>query len=494
MERFNIARNYLDFYNKVQVAATYTAPRSILLDTSKNKNGFRGLIFSALAETLQTQPILGVTMEDEASPKPRWRRLENINLNDIVKFIDEDPHVNSDPWIQAGHRQPLERREELSLWRVVIAVQDSALTAADLKSNSFSFTLAFYCHHAIGDGLSVAGFHLTFLDALNLLLDNPTMVHFSSIIPVPKLPLLPTMEESTPLLISWSFILQKVFKTYIYNPIDTLEWTGPIISPSATRPPITNLQSFTLSPLMVNKLVSRCREEKTSITALIMVLIARQIAAMYPTHAHFKATVPCSLRKFSGHSQRDMAVITSNIQPCFSSEPITPSGYISCRAPSLPTGKDLNRESQVKDDELWDSTRACKEFLDQKSASPKDQNVGLLSYATDFSKFLLGKLGMKREHAFEFSNIGVVDGGIPASPGNMAEGAGQKGKSRVTFDNVAFSGSICTYSEPFCISAATARNGYMNIAVRWEPCVVSDEEAMLLKVALEGRLTRLGGE
>ncbi|KAI9732418.1 MAG: hypothetical protein M1834_001626 [Cirrosporium novae-zelandiae] len=490
MERFNIVRSYVKFYNKVQVAATYTAPRSILGKTSDSKTGFRNLIYSALAETLNTQPILGVTIEDEGSQEPRWVRLETIDLCEIVKFIEEDPNSNPDSWIQAGHREPLDRLEELPVWRVIVAVQGSARTATtdeEREGDTFSFTLAFFCHHAIGDGLSAGAFHLTLLDALNHLLDNPStlvVTSESTTIPVPKLPLIPTLEMGTPLPISLFYALKKIFQTYIYSPVDPQEWSGPLIDPSGPRPPICNLRSFTLDPAIVSKLVSRCREEKTSLTALITVLVARKLALMYPTHSRFRGTIPFSMRKFTGHTQQDMGVFVSNAQPYFSSEATPPTGYISCRSP--PSSSKENPTGPKDDKELWHSARACKSFLNTTTSTPTNQNVGLLGYAHDLPNYFLGLLGTKRAHAFEVTNIGVLDGGVVDTPNNDFHK-----KERVTFNKVAFSGSVCTYGDPYCVSVASARGGELSVSVCWDGGVLGEEEVGVFVAGLEGWLRGL---
>jgi hypothetical protein len=78
MEKFFIFRNQVKFYNNIEVGATYTVPRSLL--QIPPEDAFKSLIYSALAETLKTQPILGVTIEDEQGMNPKWARLDRIDL------------------------------------------------------------------------------------------------------------------------------------------------------------------------------------------------------------------------------------------------------------------------------------------------------------------------------------------------------------------------------------------------------------------------------
>jgi hypothetical protein len=193
LEKYFIIRNQIKFYNNIEVGATYTVPRSLLKLSAENP--LESVIHCALAETLNSQPILGVTIQDEQSPNPKWARVAEFDLREVVKFILEESPSNSVKWIQAGHHEPLDRIGELPLWRVVVALQTPAPT--DSESSPFSFSMAFFCHHAIADGLSAGAFHLTFLDALNHLVGHSSDILYKPIIEVPKLPLVPNLEMTT---------------------------------------------------------------------------------------------------------------------------------------------------------------------------------------------------------------------------------------------------------------------------------------------------------
>jgi hypothetical protein len=357
------------------------------------------------------------------------------------------------------------------LWRVVVAFQDAAPTA----SGTFSFTMAFFCHHAIADGLSAGAFNLTFLDALNYLIDHHSDIAYKSVIEVPKLSLVSNLELETPLPVSFFFMLKEFFKAYIYNPDDPLEWSGPPIDATTPRPPLPTIRSFSLPHATVNTIASRCREEKTTVTALITILAARWLGTTYPTHKRFCGKVPFSLRKFSKHGQRDMGCYVSDIGLYFSSETKPLRGYISCytTAPKTTVGRDL---------ELWEGARACKAVVDKRSSTVANQNIGLLRFVRDYAKFFFVKLGTKRQYAFEVSNIGVLDGGVKTGDGN---------KERATFDRVTFSTGLCTSGNPYTIFLATAKSGYMTVSIGWETGIVDEEEALGLLGWLKRELTGL---
>jgi hypothetical protein len=473
MEKFFIFRNQVKFYNNIEVGATYTVPRSLLKISPED--AFKSLIYSALAETLKSQPILGVTIEDEQSMNPKWARLDRIDLRELVKIIQEESPSASVKWIEACHREPLDRIGELPLWRVVIAIQETALTASE--TGTVSFTMAFFCHHAIADGLSAGAFNLTFLDALNHLIDHPSSMAYKPIIEVPKLSLVPNLELRTPLPISFLFMLKQIIKNSIYNPDDTLEWSGPPIDANMPRPPTPNIRSFSLPHTTVNRIISRCREEKTTVTALITILTALWLSATYPQHKRFCGKVPFSLRKFSKHSPRDMGNYVSDAELYFSSETKPARGYISCNTSST-------EPTTGNDPKLWEGARECKTMIVERTSTILNQNVGMTRFVSNYRKLFLGWLGTKRQHAFEVSNIGVLDGGMKV---------GEENKERATFDRARFSTALCTYGDPYTIFIATAKNGYMTVSLGWATGIVREQEAVGLLEWLETQLRGLVG-
>jgi hypothetical protein len=148
---------------------------------------------------------------------------------------------------------------------------------------------------------------------------TPSNITYKLVIEVPKLSLVSNVELSTPLPITFYFMLKQFIKTFFYNPDDPLEWCGPLIDARMPRPPIPNLRSFSLPNTTVIAVVSRCREEKTTLTALLTILTPRWLSTMYPKHKRFRAKVPFSLRKFSKHTPHEMGCYVSDAQPYFSS-------------------------------------------------------------------------------------------------------------------------------------------------------------------------------
>lgn len=456
-------------YNNVAVTTTYTIPRSMLQDRS-----LEDLVYRAIGYfVIQQHPIMGVTVSGEGSPDPKWVRLPMIDLREVMKVVDADPNSNLDPYIQEANRGQFDRLGELPLWRLLLIYSPAAIASS---KDMIAFTFGFFCHHAMGDGLSCAAFHHTFLEALN----SPLPPNPQPLIVVPALPLLPTLEMGTPVPLTILYTIRKVFAALVYSPIDPLEWAGPLISRTATRPPLVNQRSFFLPSHSLAHLLALCRTEKTTLTALITVLVARKLALMFPTHSRFRCTVPFSMRKFTGHGLWDMGMLVSGLTTAFSSDAVVPAGYISCYTP-LPS---KSPKPLAVDPLLWSSARACKAAIVAQSSSATDQPVGLIKFVQkDMRGYFLGMLGGKRDHAFEVSNIGVVDGEV--------EG---EGKGRVGFGRVLFSQGHSTYAPPYIVCLASAKGGEMGVSLTWEEGVVNDESAEGLLSWLETTLIELGME
>ncbi|KAH8602374.1 hypothetical protein B0O99DRAFT_137941 [Bisporella sp. PMI_857] len=470
LERFFIHRNNLKFYNTVAVTATYTVPRSFIQAASKIEK----VVYAALQHVVNKHPILGVALADRETLEPKWVRLDEIDLQRLVTIVEADPRSNLDEVMQYGHQIPLKYTDRSPLWRIVVSVVKSQL---DSESNQqFFFSLGFYYHHGIGDGASGGIFHLDFHDALNSLIANSTVASFkfsdSALIAIPKRPLLPTLEEKVQFPLSFWFTLKQVVNAFIYSPpANPLTWFGPPIQSSLPdQPPTVQIHSISLGPAIVSNLVAKCRHEQTTITALFTVLVARKLAFMYPRHSRFVGGIPCSLRKFSGHTDRDIGVFLSDIMINFSSELEVPSGHISCSSdPAVPISEDVK---------LWDSARMSKAWLVANTTSTTDQTAGLLKFVkNDMPGYFLSMLGKPRKHAFEVTNIMVLDGG-----------AGRYDEGKAMFDRIVLTASRATNAPPYLILLATAKGGDMTVTLCREDGIVSCEEGREMMSWLESQL------
>ncbi|KAL2060531.1 hypothetical protein VTL71DRAFT_9172 [Oculimacula yallundae] len=476
LEKYLVHQHSLSFYNNVQVATVFTIPK---LAHNLTQDQFRVLIFAALEETILRHPILGYGLKDEDSNTPAWVTLGQIDLNKAAQFIDGDPKSDLDTWMQAEHRRPFLCRSEIPLWRLMIISKHGGID----RDSTISFAGSFSFLHVVGDGLSAAAFHQTFFQGMQTSLAKITadpaefMMASKSVVKTSNLPLVPTLEDSMALPITPLFLLARAFKAFFYSPTDPLEWSGsPIRKTAPLRLPESNVRSFILQHSVVANLLARCREHKTTITALITAAVASGLASIYKTHTRFTSAVPFSLRKFSKHASTDMGCYTAIVEPKFSSESNPPQGYITCRPTST-----LDAPGSEDDGGIWKAASECKTLISQGTALTSNLSVGLTRFIKDYRNQFLGMLGQKRRHAFVVTNIGIVNGGaLLDSPEQI-----------VGFDRVVFSTGASTNGAPYSICVASAVGGDLSIVLNWESGVVEDGDAAVLLLMLERDLRHL---
>jgi len=451
-ERYNIARNHLRFYNNVGMTASYEIDTRILC-----KHGLDALTFAALRRMIDHHPAMSVSIEDEDSTNPSWVRLPVIDLKRVVRIHtirEGDADTSFRDIIEAAHRVPFEELGDLPLWFVVLIQHPTTSSGGQITSETQTIDVGFFWHHGFGDGVSGVAFHLDFLDALNDLGKTEVPLPVETLVIPPKLDLLPSLEEAHALPLSIFFLIKQAFKMILPRASDKLLWTG---NPLCSENNITNLRTLFLPADSLMSLLSLCQENKVTFTSLLIVVIARVLATVYPSFGRFRGKTAISFRRFTGTDNRAMVNYTSSINHIFSSHPKM--GSIHC-------GGDFS----------WDAVRACCKEIKAATASPKNHGIALLKYLNDYSSFLRSQIGTKRIDSFEVSNIGVVDGGFDDER-NMAR-----------VKRVLFSQSSNVMAPAYVFSVATAKGGDLGIALTWQQGIVDTESVDRVLVALSEEL------
>ncbi|KZL73566.1 hypothetical protein CI238_11821 [Colletotrichum incanum] len=486
LEKYLVHQHEVGYYNVAVLSAEYSLPSTTPGFLSRD---IVGLVYSALGKTLICHPILGIALRNEDSPQPSFSRIGHIDLRKVVRFTRAKPASNIADLIQAEHQDELVRRHDVPLWRCLLVLPAGTID----QSLATSFVLAFVCHHVVGDGISMIAFHKTFHRCLNQLLSSTETTSggerlslaAKEVVAVPKLPLVPYLEESMTFPMSRLYILRLFFKALVYAPIDSLEWVGPPIGNA--RPPFSNTRYFHLPQQETRNLLRQCRQHQTSITALLAVLVAIGLSVLHTPSTRFTASVPFSLRRYSKHAQDDMGCFTSIAEPRFSADANPPPGYIPCQRTATTSQADDNTLSSTDNTKLWASASMCKGFLRQRSASTANLTNGLLKLRNDHRKGFLGLSGTPRRHAFTLTNLGVVDG-------QASQIDGQAAGPKASVDKFMLSAGVATNGAPYTICVVSQAGGFMGITVNWEAGVVEDESAEWLLAFLERELQRLSAQ
>ena len=437
-------------------------------------DGIKSMVFLALKTVIEHHPILGVIVEDESDPKSsRWQRVDSVNLDNHVSFTKLESTRSLDQLLQGFNRLPIDRVDQVPLWRVVVTSEPPA--TATTQATSGNYFISFIFHHAICDGLSGCAFHVDFLEAVNDLAANTTSetLSTSALVRVPQNNLVDNVETRLNFSLGLFFTAKAIFNAFVFSKHDPKHWSGPGVTQA--RPPQTRLRSFSVPYKTTEKLQQVCRSYDTTITALITVLVARRLATMYPEHSRFTASIPFSLRRLGGYSPRDMGVFFAAVSPppMFSSEDVIPPGYISCKSET---------ECPTQDDpKLWDAAQACRKHI-IAGALVHNSSLGLLKYAGDLEVYMRGLLAKPREVAFEVTNLGVIDIALPASEG------------KASFDKLICSSSMSSFGPVYCVHLASVKQGDLSLVLSWEDGIVSDDEAEELILSLEKSLLDIQNE
>src|SRR6202035_1580260 len=124
-----------------------------------------------------------------------------------------------------------------------------------------------------------------------------------SIVKVPKLDMLPSLEEAHELPLGWWFIASQLLKSILPTFPDPSLWTGP---PMRSDDSITHIRTLSLPSQTFNPILQQCQEYNVTFTSLLSLLIARILATTYPEYTRFRSVQAMSFRRFTGTSKRVM--------------------------------------------------------------------------------------------------------------------------------------------------------------------------------------------
>ncbi|KAJ5787580.1 hypothetical protein N7457_002570 [Penicillium paradoxum] len=438
LEQYSTSRHQVGFYLNVAVSATYFLPKSYVLP-------IKDYVYQACEAAIAEHPSLSAIVADDHTQEPYFVRLPRIDLDQVVSFQDRKPgllgtEANGEPapdldlqtLLATQHNTPF--KTPGAFWRlgVLINIEDER-----------QFTAAFVYHHAIGDGTSGKAFHHTFLRAMGAM---TSAEQTKSIIKPPHIPLLPTIEHMHSQPLSLSYLAKKFFQARIYSRRPSGLWTGSKI----TGPSQTRLRLVPFSKLLVTTVRNSCREEGTTITALLQTIVARSIFAHIPTRfTRLACSGSLSSRRWlPGITDQSMGVWVQDYEESYSRSAVLPA------INSFP----------------WDEARRSRKTIQSVlSMKGKNTTTSLLQFVDDYQQELcLSRIGKERDRSFEVSNIGVM---ILESDTEMPSIAG-----------VVFSQCASVMGNAIEVSAATGADGCLSLAISWQQGVV---EADLINEMVE---------
>ncbi|GME26897.1 alcohol acetyltransferase [Neofusicoccum parvum] len=448
-ERRCIMRHALGYYRALIIAGRYTMPPGF--DFSAKES-----FFPALKHCISTHPMLSAAIRGELTEAPELVRPATLDLSNHIDIAAPISPADRRQELEAlkqplrhAHDQQFQHCDRIPPWKIIVV--PTTTTAAWIL---FSYS------HSHGDGPSGLTFHRTLLAGLQQ--HPPPSPSPSPLFPPPSSPpLLPPLEASTPLPISWSYLLTPLLAAHLPASFSSLlglrasalpslpgTWTA---SPTAYAPPAftTGLAFAVADPETVGGLLARCRaREGVKLTGVLHALAVRALSGALGREAAgaFAAQTAVDLRRLvvaaDGVGAGDVGLCVSVAYHGFERD-----------------------DEEGFGEGFWGRARATTEALRARAASLVDQPIGLLAYLRSFRPWLEGQVGRVREASYEISNV-------------MAFEAGAGGGWDV--DGVVFSQPANATGCPVCFSVVSMKGGDLVVALTWQEGVLGvdgDEDA-----------------
>ena len=418
LERYAITRNHLGFYNCICCTAYYK---------SDNVSISKDLVVAALASVLAKNPALSAIPAGEDTPEPYFLRPQIVDLERHVSFVTRQKPLDNegdDPELEEQHELQLNKpvadpSEFLPPWRLVILL--------DPKTKS-EFTACLVYHHAIADGMSGKAFHECFSSALS----EASPTGLQSKVHTPDLPLSPPLEVLHSLPISYWFFIRSIWEAF-FRRVPAGLWSGGIYK----LPLRTRLRTVIFPTDTSIRVVERCRENGTTVTAMAQAVVAAATFEAVPQEfsiLHCEGTM--SLRRFLPPNiihERSMGYWVSSFS-----------------------------EYYRRGGTIWDEARRSRTAIEKLVANKgRDLEISLLRYVKDFDSFFLSRLGRKRARSFDLTNVGI----FRDSQQSKHWKAGR----------MIFTQSACVSGSAFAVSIVTGGDGSLALSYSWQEGVVEEQ-------------------
>jgi hypothetical protein len=332
--------------------------------------------------------------EDQSHPGPYFARLPSIDLRNCVTFLSRKSIPSTEDGID-GELDNLLSFEHSQNFKDAVGMKPFWRLTILTMPHSQQFTAVWVVHHALADGASGLIFHRSFLSALQSTASS--IAEVDSIVPSPKNALLPSIEDLHPLPLSVGFLMKGQWNEW-FPPSFAGLWTGGIVTAPSSSPGKTHIKTLILSHSRTSALVALSRKNKTTVTAVLDVVIASALLAnLGPEFDSVKGGGPISLRP---------AIKKMNLVPDVDIDQalgvyVSQYGYTHSRLPSSSSHSALASFS-------WDEARAVRYTIVQEVAkNGSNSMVGLLRWVSDLQSFFTKRIGLPRGDSFEISNVGV---------------------------------------------------------------------------------------
>ncbi|KAF5542081.1 hypothetical protein FNAPI_10064 [Fusarium napiforme] len=465
-ECFQSAQHLLGIYIGCALSCRYVIPEALLaLDT----DSFKHRIETAFARAILQHPALTVGRIDDDTKTPLWVRLDRIDFNNHITWCEpsEDTENSLLDVLEWQVNNPYLNLERQPCWRAVI-----------LRTLGSKFMdVVFAWDHSAGDGKSGKILHDTFLACLNTPESTSITLQDRSF-DVPVTPHTPPMDQLINLPISPGYILSELSREFL--PGLSSKPHAATWAPIFAKPAKTRLTWMRVTKEAFPSVLDACRTHETTLTALLNTLLMISIATRLSEDKarSFSSGTPICFRQFQdGKSEIDC---NKTIMNCYAYWPfVFEKGLVAKIRQQFNDAKANPELHSNLEYAVWDVAKTIREgLLSKLSQGTKNDTVGLAKFIGDWPSYFRG-LSKTREHAFEVSNLGVIQGN-------------NDGKDEWSIDGASFAQSSPSFGAALTINVISTKGGELVISNAWQDGTVDDQFARGVSSDIEVWLNRLG--
>jgi len=279
LERLYLVRNTLRYSANVCTAVRYQCKdffSSVPIKSSTGLNDnirktLRPMIYSALTELILKEPALAIGIRDPKTSRPLFVHIPTIYLSRQVRFDIIQSDEKLEKILEREHDKVFDLSIETTLlWRVIVGV--------NVKRND-EICVIFCYHYSMTDGIGFHSLNTLFYNSLNNIvrthknLNNKSLLsNISSIVNVPYAQIFKPCDELLDTNVSVKLLMKKVFSdaflpSFMKSKPDyctAREGLAMDIKDFHTK-----LKIVTIDSDQVNLLLSRSKQQKTTLYAVI---------------------------------------------------------------------------------------------------------------------------------------------------------------------------------------------------------------------------------
>ncbi|RBR13514.1 uncharacterized protein FIESC28_08142 [Fusarium coffeatum] len=452
IETFQSAGHSLNIYVGCAVSCRYRIPNSF--QTSGADLALEEKIEQAIAGSITQHPLFTAGRSNEGKKKQYWVRLDTIDLNNHVRWKNvsegEDYATALNDAFLWEVNERYTKLETQPQWRV---------TAVVPATNDF-VDVIFAWDHTVADGKSGRIFHDSLLACLNSDSDSVTLEHGSFKVPVTDFT--PPLHQMIKFPISLNYavsILGKELMTDKKAPAHTAKWAPIKLEPYESR-----LKSTTVGKDALKPVLDACRQHDTTLTGLLHALISVSMATRLSKERApaFSTGTPICLRQFQKPGTSKFDLNKTAINGVVYWPYVFKSDIVTTLRKQINDAKEDREMNKPLEETLWSIAKSIREGLTTKlKLGTKNDSIGLAKFITDWNAYLMDH-STKREHSWEVSNLGVMDG--------------QSSKEWMVED-ATFTQSASVTGPALTFSVISVKGGGLNVSCSWQVGVVEDELA-----------------